>query len=140
MKLKKTIGLAAILVLPVCCFAQNSGNARDWQPWTHSNCYKNIFFRLKPAGRDGETYRWKVQFRNAYPNMISFNYFFTDDQYATDRHFQRKRLEANETSRPMDIYFQKDEVYVFIEKMSFSPYPDDIEPCDTQPSDEKPQD
>lgn len=78
----------------------------------------------------GEQHHWKVQFRSDYNELISFNYSLTDklQQHSTTTH--RKTLQAKEVSGEIDIYAKEADIYLLVDKVSRSPYPENFLACD----------
>ena len=117
------IALLAFLYSPA---QTNNG----WEEWQKTSCYSKISFRLKYIGKNGEQNMWKIQFRNDYPNIISFNYHVTDklQQYNLTTH--RKSLPGKKHSEELDIYTTYDDIYLLVDKVSMTPYPEDFVDCD----------
>jgi len=117
------IALLAFLYSPA---QTNNG----WEEWQKTSCYSKISFRLKYIGKNGEQNMWKIQFRNDYPNIISFNYHVTDklQQYNLTTH--RKSLPGKKQSEELDIYTTYDDIYLLVDKVSMTPYPEDFVDCD----------
>ncbi|WP_146185923.1 hypothetical protein [Flavobacterium album] len=126
--MKKILTLLFVLV-SMAMFAQNRG---DWEPWQKTSCYSRISFRLKYEGMNGEQHQWKVQFKNDYPELISFNYNITDklQEYTITTH--RKMLEAKKTSPEIELFTKEEDIYLLVDKVSLSPYPEDFVDCDTK--------
>ena len=101
-----------------------------WEPWQKTSCYKNISFRLKEEKKNGSQFKWKIQFRNDYPEIVSFNYHITDKLQEHNITTHRKTLYANQVSEEIEIYTKEDDIYLLVDKMSFSPYPEDFVDCD----------
>lgn len=101
-----------------------------WEEWQKTSCYSKISFRLKYIGKNGEQNMWKIQFRNDYPNIISFNYHVTDklQQYNLTTH--RKSLPGKKQSEELEIYTTYDDIYLLVDKVSMTPYPEDFVDCD----------
>jgi len=100
-----------------------------WEDWQKTSCYSKISFRLKDAGTRGEQHIWKIQFKSDYSELISFNYNVTDElqQYNITTH--RKTLNANELSKEIEIFTKEDNIYILVDKVSLSPYPQDFIDC-----------
>lgn len=103
---------------------------KEWEDWQTTSCYSKISFRLKSMGKNGEQNMWKIQFRSEYPNVISFNYHVTDklQQYNLTTH--RKTLNANQQSEEIEVYTRFDDIYILVDKVSMTPYPEDFTECD----------
>ncbi len=101
-----------------------------WRKWEQTNCYTKVTFRLKYVGQNGTQHHWQVQFKNEYPSIISFNYHVTDklQQYNITTH--RKTLYANKTSAPVDVYTEEEDIFLLVDKLSLSPYPENFLDCD----------
>jgi hypothetical protein len=101
-----------------------------WDEWQKTSCYSKISFRLKFDKKNGQQYQWKVQFRNDYPEVISFNYHVTDklQQYNLTTH--RKTLNAKQLSEAIEVYTEEEDIFLLVDKVSLSPYPEDFEDCD----------
>jgi len=123
----KKVLLLLILSLSTQLVAAQSGT--KWEEWQKTSCYSNILFRLKPMGKNGEQNVWKIQFRNEYDNLISFNYHVTDklQQYSTTTH--RKTMDAKMVSTELDVYTLYDDIYLLVDKVSMTPYPEDFVKC-----------
>jgi len=81
-------------------------------------------------GKNGEQNVWKIQFRSDYPNLISFNYHVTDKlgQYNLTTH--RKTLNGKQLSDEIDVYTREEDLYLLVDKVSMTPYPEDFVDCD----------
>jgi len=123
--MKKILLLLALFSIQFAV-AQNVG---EWEDWQKTSCYSNISFRLKSLGKNGEQNKWLVQFRSDYPNLISFNYSVTDklQQYNLTTH--RKTLNARQQSDEIEVYTNYDDIYLLVDKVSMSPYPEDFVEC-----------
>jgi len=101
-----------------------------WDDWQKTSCYSKISFRLKALPKNGSQYRWKVQFRSEYPELISFNYTVTDkiEQYNITTH--RKTLAATQLSDEVELFTKEDDIFLIVDKVSLSPYPEDFVECD----------
>ncbi|MEL1242951.1 hypothetical protein AAEO56_01645 [Flavobacterium sp. DGU11] len=126
--MKKILTLLFILAT-MTMSAQNQG---DWEPWQKTSCYSRISFRLKYEGMNGEQHKWKVQFKNDYPELISFNYNITDklQEYTITTH--RKTLDAKKTSPEIELFTKEEDIFLLVDKVSLSPYPEDFVDCDTK--------
>lgn len=125
--MKKIILLLIFLVSAATASAQaNDG----WEDWQKTSCYSKISFRLKFVGKNGEQNLWKIQFRSDYPNVISFNYSVTDklQQYNLTTH--RKTMMANQQSDEIEIYTTLEDIFILVDKVSMTPYPEDFVDCD----------
>lgn len=120
------------LLLFVLIFSQIAlAQAKDgWDEWQKTSCYSKIFYRIKSEKKHGEQYHWKIQFRSNYPQLISFNYNITDklQQYNITTH--RKTLEAKKQSEEIDVYTKEDDIFLLVDKVSLSPYPENFQECD----------
>ncbi len=101
-----------------------------WRKWEQTNCYTKVTFRLKYAGKHGAQHHWQVQFKNDYPSIISFNYHITDklQQYNITTH--RKTLYADKVSDVIDVYTKEEDIFLLVDKLSLSPYPENFLDCD----------
>ena len=101
-----------------------------WRKWEQTNCYTKVTFRLKYVNQNGTQHHWQVQFKNEYPSIISFNYHVTDklQQYNITTH--RKTLYAGKTSDPIDVYTEEEDIFLLVDKLSLSPYPENFLDCD----------
>lgn len=119
--------LLFMLLIGTMLFAQNNN---DWDEWQKTSCYSKISYRIKNEKKQGEQFHWKIQFRSDYPELISFNYHVTDklEQYNITTH--RKTLEAKKTSEEIDIYTEEDDIFLLVDKVSLSPYPEKFEECE----------
>lgn len=120
------------LLLLFILFAGLTASAQvksDWDEWQKTSCYSKIFYRIKSEPKQGEQYHWKIQFRSDYPQLISFNYNITDklQQYNITTH--RKTLEAKKQSDEIDVYTKEDDIFLLVDKVSLSPYPENFQDC-----------
>ncbi len=125
--MKKIIALLFLLAGITMNAQQDEG---VWEAWQMTGCYSKITFRLKYEGRNGEQHKWKVQFKNDYPELISFNYNITDKlgEYNITTH--RKALEAKRVSPEIELFTKEEDIYLLVDKVSLSPYPQDFIGCD----------
>lgn len=119
-----------LLLLFICANAAHSQTDNGWEEWQKTSCYENISYRLKYIGKNGERHVWHIQFKNAYPNVISFNYHITDklQQYNVTTH--RKTLSAKQQSGEIEIYTSFEDIYLLVDKVSMTPYPENFVDCD----------
>ena len=119
--------LSLFLISSLALFAQEKN---EWEEWQKTSCYSKISFRLKALPKNGSQYRWKVQFRSEYPELISFNYTVTDklEQYNITTH--RKTLAAMQLSDEVELFTKEDDIFLIVDKVSLSPYPEDFVECD----------
>lgn len=122
--------IAALFLLLAGLIA--SAQEPQWDDWQKTSCYSNISYRLLELGKYGEQYRWKIQFRNDYTNIISFNYHVTDKmgKYTTTTH--RKALQQHQVSEEIDVYTAVQDIYILADKVSMTPYPEDFVECDSK--------
>lgn len=115
-----------ILFVTLTATAQNKS---DWDEWQKTSCYSKIFYRIKSEKKQGEQFHWKIQFRSEYPQLISFNYNVTDklQQYNITTH--RKILEAKKESEEIDVYTKEDDIFLLVDKVSLTPYPENFQEC-----------
>lgn len=115
-----------ILFVALTATAQNKS---DWDEWQKTSCYSKIFYRIKSEKKQGEQFHWKIQFRSEYPQLISFNYNVTDklQQYNITTH--RKILEAKKESEEIDVYTKEDDIFLLVDKVSLTPYPENFQEC-----------
>ncbi|WP_294822565.1 hypothetical protein [uncultured Flavobacterium sp.] len=127
--MKKIIALVFIFAGLTVSAQQNKG---VWDEWQKTSCYSKISFRLKYEGKNGEQYLWKVQFRNDFPELISFNYHVTDKlgEYSLTTH--RKALEGGRISPEIELFTREEDIFLLVDKVSRSPYPQDFIDCDTK--------
>jgi len=125
--MKKIIILILSLCATTIALAQTD---TKWEDWQKTSCYSRISFRLKAMGKNGEQNVWKIQFRSDYPNLISFNYHVTDKlgQYNLTTH--RKTLNGKQLSDEIDVYTREEDLYLLVDKVSMTPYPEDFVDCD----------
>jgi hypothetical protein len=119
--------LLLVLLASVATVSAQADNT--WEDWQKTSCYSKISFRLKSVGKNGEQNLWKIQFRSDYPNVISFNYSVTDklQQYNLTTH--RKTLNANQQSDEIEIYTTLEDIFILVDKVSMTPYPEDFVDC-----------
>jgi hypothetical protein len=125
--MRKLLLLLLLVFAAQYTFGQTRG---EWDEWQKTSCYSKISFRLKDMGKHGEQHLWKVQFRSEYPSNISFNYSVTDklQQYNLTTH--RKTLNQGKDSDEVDIYTTYEDIYLLVDKVSMTPYPEDFVECD----------
>ena len=102
----------------------------EWEDWQKTSCYGNISFRLKEEPMHGGQHHWKIQFRSDYTDVISFNYHVTDKLQQYNITTRRKVLNAGQVSEEIDIYAKEADVFILVDKVSMSPYPEDFVECD----------
>ncbi len=124
----KKILIIAIVMLGLQAATAQTDNG--WEAWQKTSCYSKVAFRLKYDGKNGEQHHWKVQFRNDYTNLISFNYNITDklNQYTITTH--RKVLDAKKESGEIDIFTKEEDIFLLVDKVSMGPYPEDFIDCE----------
>ena len=123
----KKLFLFLFLFAGVTLFAQNNDG---WDEWQKTSCYSKISFRIKSEKMHGEQHHWKIQFKSEYPELISFNYHVTDKlgEYNITTH--RKTLNARQLSAEMDVYTKESDIFLLVDKVSLSPYPENFIDCD----------
>lgn len=121
--------LLTILVL-LTGFDLSAQTNDGWEDWQKTSCYSKISFRLKYDRKNGQQHIWKVQFRNDFPDVISFNYHVTDklQQYNLTTH--RKALNPGQISAELEVYTTEEDIYLLVDKVSMSPYPEEFIECD----------
>lgn len=124
--MKKILLLFVFVMGSQMVFAQTG----DWEDWQKTSCYSKILFRLKDEGMRGQQHVWKVQFKNDYGHLISFNYNITDKmgQYNITTH--RKTMHAGQISDETEIFTKEQDIFLLVDKVSLSPYPKDFLDCD----------
>ena len=125
--MKKMLLLLMLITIGQVAIAQTNNGWNDWQ---QTSCYGKIMFRLKDEGKRGEQNIWKVQFKNNYSTLISFNYHITDklEKYAATTH--RKTLMAGKDSEELEIYTEIEDIFLLVDKVSLSPYPKNFINCE----------
>lgn len=123
----KKIAFIAFMLISMVAAAQNDNG---WEPWQQTSCYSKIWFRLKYVEKRGEQNVWLVQFKNEYPSVISFNYNITDklQQYNLTTH--RKSVNQKQLSNEVEVFTTEDDLFLIVDKVSLSPYPQDFIECD----------
>jgi hypothetical protein len=123
----KKLLLFVFLFTGITLSAQNNDG---WDEWQKTSCYSKVFYRMKSEEKRGEQHHWKIQFRNDYAQVISFNYHVTDklEEYNITTH--RKTMQPGQVSDEMDIYTAESDIYLLVDKLSLSPYPNDFVECD----------
>lgn len=126
--MKKIILILLIVFGSVSAKAQRTNNG--WEEWQKTSCYSKIAFRLKYEGPNGEQHRWKIQFKSDYVQTISFNYHITDElqKYTITTH--RKILNPKQVSDEIEINTKEENIYILVDKVSLSPYPDSFIDCE----------
>lgn len=124
--MKKLLTILVLLTGFVLSAQTNDG----WEDWQKTSCYSKISFRLKYDRKNGQQHIWKVQFRNDFPDVISFNYHVTDklQQYNLTTH--RKALNPGQISAELEVYTTEEDIYLLVDKVSISPYPEEFIECD----------
>jgi hypothetical protein len=124
----KNIIALLLFLFGISALAQSPG----WDEWQKTSCYSKISYRLLELGKHGEQYTWKIQFRNDYDNIISFNYHVADKigKYTTTTH--RKALQQGQVSEEIDLYTKTQDIYILADKVSMTPYPENFVECDEQ--------
>lgn len=122
--------LLHIITLFLSFAAYSQADYSAWQKWQETSCYSKISFRLKDEGLKGEQYVWKIQFKNDFNELISFNYTITDalQQHTITTH--RKTLADGGVSNEIEVFATQETIYIIVDKVSLSPYPDDFIDCD----------
>ena len=131
MKTIITRGIILVVLSTLFSYYLYAQSSQDWGYWQSSDCYKNIYYRTRLFSDNGEMKHWQLQFKNQYTKLVSFSYLVTDDSSNTERIVKRTKMEAFEISKPIDYYFHKPDMFMIINQLSFSPYPQNIENCDT---------
>jgi hypothetical protein len=123
--MKKLMSLLLLLV-SVAVFAQQN-NQEEWQ---NTSCYSKIQFKLNYVGKNGDRHIWKVQFRSSYETVVSFNYHVSDEsgQYEATTH--RKVLNPGIVSAEIETYTDSDNIFITVDKVSLSPYPNNFIDCE----------
>lgn len=123
----KKLLLLALLLLSTAGFAQTDNG---WEPWQQTSCYNNISFRIKYVEKRGEQNVWLVQFKNEYPSVISFNYNVTDKLQEYNLTTHRKTINQKQASNEVEVFTTEEDLYLIVDKVSLSPYPQDFIECD----------
>lgn len=110
--------------------AANAAGEAGWDPWQKTACYSKIQFRIRQDGKLGEQFRWKVQFRSDYIELISFNYHVTNKVAEHTITTHRKTLRPREVCQPIEMYTTTEDLFILTDGLSLSPYPEDFEECD----------
>jgi len=123
----KNIVLLLMLFTGLQLFAQTDNG---WDDWQKTSCYSKISYRLKDMGKRGEQHVWNVQFKSDYAGIISFNYNITDKLHQYNVTTHRKVLNAKELSNEVEVFTQDENIYLVVDKVSLSPYPESFIECD----------
>jgi len=124
--MKKILLLIVFVMGSYTVFAQTG----EWEEWQKTSCYSKISFRLKDEGMRGQQHVWKVQFKNDYGQLISFNYHVTDKVKQHDTTTHRKTMNAGHISDETEIFTKEADIFLLVDKVSLSPYPKDFIDCD----------
>jgi hypothetical protein len=120
-----------LLFIAVFSFVAASAQTNNgWEEWQKTSCYSKIWFRLKPLGKHGEQNVWNIQFRSEYPNIISFNYHVTDELHQYNVTTHRKTLKAKSQSEEIEIFTTLEDIYLLVDKVSMTPYPENFIECE----------
>lgn len=127
MRSMKKLLLLFLLFTGVTLSAQNSD---AWDDWQKTSCYTKISYRMKNEAKHGSQYHWKIQFRSDYGEVVSFNYHVTDklEEYSITTH--RKTMKPGQVSDEIDVYTKESDIFLLVDKLSLSPYPENFEECD----------
>ena len=119
-----------LLFFLMCGLSMAAQTDNGWEKWQKTSCYSKIQFRLKYVEKNGEQHHWQIQLKSSYNELISFNYTVTDklQQYNITTH--RKTLNAGKTSDAIDLYTKEDDIFLLVDKVSLSPFPEDFIECD----------
>lgn len=101
-----------------------------WMDWTPTNCYEKIEYRVRYMKTNGSRHEWQLQFRNNFNRLIVFNYGIEEDATALALTTHRKTLKPQEVSEPVQVYTQKENFFLFTDKLSFNIDGRDNIPCD----------
>ncbi len=123
----KKLLLFCFLFAGITLFAQETNG---WEEWQKTSCYSKLSFRIKEEKKNGEQHHWKIQFKSDYPQLISFNYHVTDKMQEYNITTHRKTLNAMQLSEEVDVYTREADIFLLVDKLSLSPYPEDFMPCD----------
>lgn len=123
----KKLLLFLFLFAGITLLAQNNDS---WEEWQKTSCYSKISFRIKSEQKHGEQYHWKIQFKSDYYELISFNYHVTDKLQEYNITTHRKTLNAKQLSDEIDIYTKESDIFLLVDKVSLSPYPENYIECD----------
>ena len=85
---------------------------------------------MKEEPKKGSQFHWKIQFKSDYTELVSFNYHVTDKLQEYNITTHRKTLKAKQESEEIDIYTKEDDIFLIVDKLSLSPYPEAYEDCD----------
>jgi len=125
--MKNLILLLMLLFLSINAMGQAD---KEWEAWQKTSCYSNISFRTKYVEKRGEQHVWKVQFKNDYPGIISFNYNVTDKLQQYNVTTYRKTINQKQLSDEVEVFTGEEDLYLIVDKVSLSPYPRDYVECD----------
>ncbi|MHA3788633.1 hypothetical protein ACX0HA_10515 [Flavobacterium hauense] len=119
-----------LFLLLSTCFTLCAQDNSSWDEWQRTSCYSKISYRMKDEQKIGDQYHWKIQFRSDYNEVVSFNYHVTDklEEYAVTTH--RKTMNPGKMSEEIDVYTTGSNIYLLVDKLSLSPYPENFADCD----------
>lgn len=123
----KKLLLLLMLFTGITLFAQDKDG---WDEWQKTSCYSKISYRIRSEKKNGEQFRWKIQFKSDYAQVVSFNYHVTDELEEYNITTHRKSMNAKQVSGEIEVYTGKDDIFLIVDKLSLSPYPDDFVQCD----------
>ena len=103
---------------------------QKWTQWKQTDCYKNIEYRFVFLDKNGEMNHFKLQFKNNYNSVISFNYATKPEIEVYNNTSFRINLSSLETSKEFDYFMKQESFYLLVNQLSLSPFPEKIEDCD----------
>jgi predicted negative regulator of RcsB-dependent stress response len=127
-KFKNIIIVISVFLLGFIAYSNYNNRPKKWTP---TNCYSKILYKVEPDGKKGKQMRWKLQFKNNYSQMVTFNYGVTEDEnnYLTTH---RKTMKAKDESEPIEIFTKSDQFYILVDKLSLNVSGKPVEACDEQ--------
>lgn len=123
----KNFWIAILLLSCATGFSQTDGTQQEWKK---TSCYSKISFQLVHQGTNGTRHIWKIRFKNDYENIISFNYHIDNENTDNQPTTHRKILYPKSVSAEQEIYTDTENVFIIVDKVSLSPYPQNFINCE----------
>lgn len=123
----KNFWIVVLLLSSLAGFSQTDGAQQEWEK---TSCYSKISFQLVHQGINGSRHIWTIRFKNDYDSIISFNYHIDNENTDNQPTTHRKTLYPKSVSTAQEIYTDTENVYIIVDKVSLSPYPQNFINCE----------